>query len=95
MEEGLEDAIGGEEEPTEEAKNSAVTLLFIRNLPASVTVAEILDLFHDYKVSSVNLKNIEKGVATVRMQNYAEAESAITTLNKKEVGLKQVFLSLF
>ncbi|XP_075682084.1 RNA-binding protein 12B-like [Rhinoderma darwinii] len=79
----------------DETKNSEVTLLFIRNLPASVTVAEILDLFLDYKVSSVNLKNIEKGIATVRMLNYAEAVAAINALNKKEVGHKQVFLSLF
>ncbi|KAM3927688.1 RNA-binding protein 12B-like isoform 1-T1 [Leptodactylus fuscus] len=98
IEESLDDANVCNEESTYEVevtKKSEVTLVFIRNLPASVTAAEVLDFFHDYKVSAVNLKNIEKGVATVRMPSYAEAVSAIDTLNKKEVGLKQVFLSLF
>ncbi|XP_040288007.1 RNA-binding protein 12B-like [Bufo bufo] len=96
-EENLDDANGCVEEmpcEAEATKKSEVTLLFVRNLPSSVTAAEVLDFFHDYKVSSVNLKNIERGIASVRLPSYAEAESAINTLNKKEVGLKQVFLSL-
>lgn len=73
--------------------SEGMTLMFIRNLPVTTTSAEIVDFLQDYKVSSVNLKYIGKGEATVRMSD-AEAKSAIETLNKKEVGLKQVLLSL-
>ncbi|XP_075069895.1 RNA-binding protein 12B-like [Mixophyes fleayi] len=76
------------------SKKNGVTLVFVRNLPFTVTVAEILDFFHGYKIRSVNLKNIERGIATVRMPTYQEAMSAINALNKKEIGLKQVSLSL-
>ncbi|XP_063780174.1 RNA-binding protein 12B-B-like [Pseudophryne corroboree] len=86
---------GCNEESNLEAANNRVTLLFIRNLPCTVTVAEILDFFNGYKMSSVNLKNIERGIATVRMSSYKEAVSAINALNKKEIGHKQAFLSLF
>ncbi|XP_069587728.1 RNA-binding protein 12B-B-like [Ranitomeya imitator] len=93
----LDEANCGDEENLYEGDNTKkaeVTLLFIRNLPPTVTTKEIFDFFHDYKVSTINLKNIERGIATVRMLNYGEAVSAINTLNKKEVGSKQVFLSL-
>ncbi|KAM4029485.1 RNA-binding protein 12B-like isoform 1-T3 [Anomaloglossus baeobatrachus] len=98
-EEGLDDANGGEEEMPyegEETKNAEVTVLFVRNLPPSVTVDELMEFFHDYKVTkdSVILKNIERGIATVRMLSYSEAVSAINTLNKKEMGPNKVFLSL-
>ncbi|KAM5157657.1 RNA-binding protein 12B-like isoform 1-T2 [Mantella aurantiaca] len=83
-----DDVIGNHEEMPE-----GMTLVFIRNLPVTTTSAEISDFLHDYKVSSVNLKYIGKGEATVRMSD-SEAKSAIETLNKKEVGLKQVLLSL-
>ncbi|KAM4705398.1 RNA-binding protein 12B-like [Rhinophrynus dorsalis] len=73
---------------------SGVTLVFIRNLPFTVTVAEILDFFYGYQVSSVNLQQIEKGTATVRMKNYEEAVSAVRELDNRPVGLKKVSLSL-
>ncbi|XP_072267013.1 RNA-binding protein 12B-like [Pyxicephalus adspersus] len=85
----LEDGINGDNEDLAEG----TTLVFIRNLPVTITSDEILDFLHDYTVSSVNLKYIGKGEATVRMSD-ADAKSAIETLNKKEVGLKQVLLSL-
>ncbi|KAM3920857.1 RNA-binding protein 12B-like [Leptodactylus fuscus] len=69
------------------------TFLYIRNLPSSVTAVEILNFFHNYKVSSMNLKNIERGVAIVRMQNPAEVASAINALNNQELGFRQVVLS--
>ncbi|CAN2390776.1 hypothetical protein PRIEUP_LOCUS813 [Pristimantis euphronides] len=82
----------GEEESA--GTGEEVTLLFARNLPASVTIAEILDFFQDYKVNSVNLKNIEHGEAAVRMLSHAEALSAMHVLNRRELGLKPVLLSL-
>ncbi|XP_044151976.1 RNA-binding protein 12B-like [Bufo gargarizans] len=88
---------GCHEEPAcqgDKTENGDATVLFLRNLPVSVTAAEILDFFHDYKVSSVNLRNIEQGVATVRMPNQAEAESAIKALNNHELCQKQVSLTL-
>ncbi|XP_068093744.1 RNA-binding protein 12B-like [Hyperolius riggenbachi] len=88
--------------PTSEADTSGhhkdssddMTVVFIRNLPVTITVAEILDFFHGYKVKSVNLRDISNGVATVRMPENTEAMSAIEALNEKEIGLKQVLLSL-
>lgn len=70
-----------------------MTLMFIRNLPVTTTSEEILNFLCDFKVTSVNLKYIIKGEATVRISN-AEAKSAIETLNKKNIGPKQVLLSL-
>lgn len=78
---------------TNEVLSEGLTLVFIRNLPVTTTSDEIVDFLQDYKVASVNLKYIGKGEATVRMSD-AEAKSAIEKLNKKEVGLKQVLLSL-
>ncbi|XP_073535700.1 RNA-binding protein 12B-like [Phyllobates terribilis] len=96
-EDTVDDANAVDEEMSyegDETKSAEVTLLFVRNLPSSVTTAELMDFFHDYKVSSVNLKNIERGIATVLLLSYGDAISAINTLNKKEVGSKPVFLSL-
>ncbi|XP_053322124.1 RNA-binding protein 12-like [Spea bombifrons] len=85
---------GATSDKVSDGKTSFVTI-FLRNLPRTVTVAEIFDFFHGYKVSSVNLKNIEAGTATVRIQNYKEALSAVNKLNTKLVGNKRVVLSLF
>ncbi|KAM8966845.1 RNA-binding protein 12B-like [Pelodytes ibericus] len=69
-------------------------IVYIRNLPCTVTVAEILDFFYGYKVSCVDLKQTDSGTATVQMQNYEEAVSVVNELNNRSVGQKQVTLSL-
>ncbi|XP_073516471.1 RNA-binding protein 12B-A-like [Phyllobates terribilis] len=74
--------------------SSGVALLVMRNLPVSITATEILDFFCDFKVSSVNLQNIESGEATVCMMSYADALTAIDTHNNGEVALRRVSLSL-
>ncbi|XP_069604812.1 RNA-binding protein 12B-like isoform X2 [Ranitomeya imitator] len=74
--------------------SSEAALLVMRNLPVSITATEILDFFRDFKVSSVNLQNIENGEATVFMMNKADALSAIDTCNNGVLSLRRVSLSL-
>ncbi|MEE6463567.1 hypothetical protein FKM82_005953 [Ascaphus truei] len=82
--------------PRHGRKPSGVALILIKNLPRNVTVAEILNFFHGYKVNSVNVKQnggVTTGTAIVRMQNYEEAVSAVSKLNYRLMGLQKVCLS--
>ncbi|KAM9308423.1 RNA-binding protein 12B-like [Gastrophryne carolinensis] len=70
-----------------------MTQVFLRDLPDSVTEADISEFFDGYTVGAINLQDIGAGVATVLIAD-AEAESAVEALNEREIGLKKVLLSL-
>ncbi|XP_073418792.1 RNA-binding protein 12B-B-like [Dendrobates tinctorius] len=84
----------GESNCVAKQTSSEAALVVMRNLPVSITATEILDFFRDFKVSSVNLQNIEEGEATVFMMSYADALSAIDTCNNGLLALRRVSLSL-
>uniref|UniRef100_A0A8C5WDW6 RRM domain-containing protein n=1 Tax=Leptobrachium leishanense TaxID=445787 RepID=A0A8C5WDW6_9ANUR len=76
-----------------DAKPNEVTV-FVRNVPSTVTVEEILAFFSSYKADSVNLTQIDTGTATVCMQTYEEALCAVNELDNQLIGMNTVVLSL-
>ncbi|XP_075438858.1 RNA-binding protein 12B-B-like isoform X1 [Ascaphus truei] len=80
--------------------SSGVTAIDMKNLPYTVTVAEILDFFYGYRVipDSVNIRFSKKGwptgFATVCIENYQEAVAMVNELNDRPVGKRKVSLKI-
>ncbi|OCT76985.1 hypothetical protein XELAEV_18032188mg [Xenopus laevis] len=80
--------------PINNGNQDGVGLVLVRNLPRTFTVSEALDFFHGYKVSSVNLAQIDNGIARVRFQTNMEAVEAVKELNNKPVGHTKVSMTI-
>jgi len=77
---------------------SAGRVVGIRNLPFQVTPDNVLDFFHGYETvsDSVRIHYLEdgrcSGDAIISFRTKKEAQKAVTSLNKKQIGKRSVDL---
>ncbi|KAG9478736.1 RNA-binding protein 12B [Eleutherodactylus coqui] len=79
---------------------SVGAIIRMRNLPYTITNAEILDFFYGYNIirDSVDIKFNTKGMATghatVCSGNYDEAMAAVNELSERPIGSRKITLTL-
>lgn len=79
---------------------SAGAIIRMKNLPYTITVAEILDFFYGYNIirDSIDIKFNRQGMATghatVCTDNYDEAMAAVNELNERPIGKRKISLTL-
>ncbi|KAM3928400.1 RNA-binding protein 12B-B-like isoform 1-T2 [Leptodactylus fuscus] len=80
--------------------SSAGAIIRMKNLPYSITTAEILDFFYGYNIipDSVDIKFNKKGMATgyatICTDNYEEALASVSELNGRPIGTRKITLTL-
>ncbi|XP_044149528.1 RNA-binding protein 12B-like isoform X1 [Bufo gargarizans] len=79
---------------------SAGAVIHMKNLPYTITIAEISDFFYGYNVipDSIDIKFNRKGMATGHAtactNNYDEAMAAVNELNERPIGSRKIYLTL-